>query len=154
MNADQAYQKGLEVMEHLMGAAGRDRVVNWFNEFDPDLARLVVEHAFGKVWTRPGLDTRSRSLITMATLAALNRGPQLRVHIRGAQSGNSGEGDCGIISSCGPICRVAGDGRGAYSRPGDIRGAPARDEAIKKWEKGSGLAIIQPLLSLAFIISC
>jgi len=84
MNADQAYQKGLEVMEHLMGAAGRDRVVNWFNEFDPDLARLVVEHAFGKVWTRPGLDTRSRSLITMATLAALNRGPQLRVHIRGA----------------------------------------------------------------------
>lgn len=84
MNADQAYQKGLEVMEHLMGAAGRERVVNWFNEFDPDLARLVVEHAFGKVWTRPGLDTRSRSLITMATLAALNRGPQLRVHIRGA----------------------------------------------------------------------
>ena len=84
MSTEDAYQKGLEVMEHLMGAAGRDGVVKWFDEFDPGLARLVVEHAFGKVWTRSGMDMRSRSLITMATLTALNRGSQLRVHIRGA----------------------------------------------------------------------
>ncbi len=84
MSTEDAYQKGLEVMEHLMGAAGRDGVVKWFDEFDPGLARLVVEHAFGKVWTRSGMDMRSRSLITMATLTALNRSSQLRVHIRGA----------------------------------------------------------------------
>lgn len=84
MSAEDAYQKGLEVMEHLMGAERRDGVVKWFDEFDPGLARLVVEHTFGKIWTRPGMDMRSRSLITMATLAALNRGPQLRTHIRGA----------------------------------------------------------------------
>lgn len=84
MSTEDAYQRGLEVMEHLMGASGRDGVVKWFDEFSPDLARLVVEHTFGKVWTRPGLDMRSRSLVTMATLVALNRGAQLRVHIRGA----------------------------------------------------------------------
>ncbi|OGW13468.1 MAG: hypothetical protein A3G93_12240 [Nitrospinae bacterium RIFCSPLOWO2_12_FULL_45_22] len=84
MSTEDAYQKGLEVMEHLMGAAGRDGVVKWFDEFDPELAQMVVGHIFGTVWTRPGMDMRSRSLITMATLAALNRGPQLRVHIQGA----------------------------------------------------------------------
>jgi 4-carboxymuconolactone decarboxylase len=84
MSGDDAYQKGLEVMDHLMGAAGRDAVVKRLDELDSGLARLIVEHCFGKVWTRPGLDMRSRSLITMTTLAALNRGPQLRLHIRGA----------------------------------------------------------------------
>ena len=50
----------------------------------PDFYRYVAESAFGMLWSRPGLAVRDRSLATVAQLAALGKGDELRAHLRGA----------------------------------------------------------------------
>ena len=58
----------------------RDRVA-YINDIAPDFARMVQQFALGEVWSRPGLDRKSRSLCTVAALTALGRERQLKAHI-------------------------------------------------------------------------
>jgi 4-carboxymuconolactone decarboxylase len=53
-------------------------------DFGRDIPELVTEYCWGAVWTRDGLDERTRSMINLAMLTALNRGHELAVHVRGA----------------------------------------------------------------------
>src|SRR3982074_1685277 len=52
--------------------------------FTPDVQDLLARYAWGEIWTRPGLDLRTRSCITVAMLVALNRPEELALHVRGA----------------------------------------------------------------------
>ena len=45
---------------------------------------MITRHAWGEIWTRPGLDRRTRSVMTLAMLIALNRGDEFKLHVRGA----------------------------------------------------------------------
>lgn len=78
------YQRGLEIFERLYGEAGA-KTLRSLEQTAPDLARYIVEFAFGDIFSRPGLDLKSRELATVAALTAMGNSPaQLRAHIQGA----------------------------------------------------------------------
>lgn len=75
------YQRGLEKLREIDGAAG-ERVIAALADVAPDFARLLIEFPFGDVYSRPGLDLRSREIATIATLTALGHATaQLEVHV-------------------------------------------------------------------------
>lgn len=78
------FERGLEKLKEVDGEAG-ERVMESLKDIAPDLARYVIEFPFGDVYSRPGLDLKSREIATVAALTALgNAQPQLKVHIHGA----------------------------------------------------------------------
>ena len=75
---------GLAKLAEIDGEGGQ-RVIDALQDIAPDFGRLLVEFAFGDIYSRPGLDLRSREIAVVAALTALgNAGPQLRVHLQGA----------------------------------------------------------------------
>lgn len=78
------YQRGWEKLQAIDGEAG-ERVIESLKDIAPDLGRYIIEFAFGDVYSRPGLDLKSREIATIAALTTLgNAQPQLKVHIHGA----------------------------------------------------------------------
>lgn len=78
------YATGLARLREIDGEAG-ERVVASLADIAPDFARYLIEFPFGDIYSRPGLDLRSREIAVVAALTALgNAAPQLKVHIRGA----------------------------------------------------------------------
>jgi 4-carboxymuconolactone decarboxylase len=75
---------GLRVRREVMGDAFVDRALGNATAFTQPLQDFVNEHAWGGVWTREGLDRKTRSLITLATLTALKCPQELKGHVRGA----------------------------------------------------------------------
>lgn len=84
MEQNERYARGWEKLQEIDGAAG-ERVIDFLNDIAPDLGRYIVEFPFGDVYSRPGLDLRSREIATVSALTALgNAAPQLKVHIHAA----------------------------------------------------------------------
>ncbi len=84
MDETDRYRRGLEIFERLYGETGA-KTLRSLQETAPDLARYIVEFAFGDIFARPGLDLKSRELATVAALTAMGNAPaQLRAHIQGA----------------------------------------------------------------------
>src|SRR4249920_2708685 len=84
MDDNERYQRGSLRLAEVDGEGGQ-HVVDALKDVAPDLARYVIEFGFGDVYSRPGLDLRTRELATVAGLAALGHAqPQLRVHVNGA----------------------------------------------------------------------
>jgi len=78
------YEKGLAKLQEIDGEAGSN-VVNSLRDIAPDFARYLIEFPFGDIYSRPGLDLRSREIAVVAALTAMgNAAPQLKVHIQGA----------------------------------------------------------------------
>jgi 4-carboxymuconolactone decarboxylase len=78
------FVRGLEKLKEIDGEAG-EMVINGLKDIAPDLARYTIEFPFGDIYSRPGLDLKSREIATVAALTALgNAQPQLKVHINGA----------------------------------------------------------------------
>jgi 4-carboxymuconolactone decarboxylase len=84
MDEGERYKQGMEVRRAVLGDAHVDRALKKQNAFNEEFQNLVTRHAWGEMWTRPGLPRRTRSLITLAMLVALNREEELRLHLRGA----------------------------------------------------------------------
>jgi 4-carboxymuconolactone decarboxylase len=83
-SSDERYERGIRKLEEIDGRAGK-KVVDSLRDLAPDFARYLIEFPFGDVYSRPGLDLRSREVATVAALTALgNARPQLAVHIHGA----------------------------------------------------------------------
>ena len=81
---DDRYERGWEKLKEVDGEAG-ERVMESLKDIAPDLARYVIEFAFGDVYSRPGLDLKPREIAAVAALTTLgNATPQLKVHIHGA----------------------------------------------------------------------
>ena len=80
----QTYEAGLEMRKTVLGAAHVERSLGQVTEFSRPIQELVTEYCWGAVWTREGLELRTRSMLNLAMLAALNRGHELGVHVRGA----------------------------------------------------------------------
>ncbi|MCK6374117.1 MAG: carboxymuconolactone decarboxylase family protein [Zoogloea sp.] len=78
------YHRGLDKLREIDGQAG-ERVVASLADIAPDFARYLIEFPFGDIYSRPGLDLRSREIAVVAALTAMgNAMPQLRVHLHGA----------------------------------------------------------------------
>lgn len=80
----QTYEAGLRVRREVLGAAHVDRSLGQVTEFSRPIQELVTEYCWGAIWDRDGLDRRTRSLLNIVTLTALNRMHELGVHVRGA----------------------------------------------------------------------
>jgi 4-carboxymuconolactone decarboxylase len=77
-------QRGLAKLKEIDGEAG-EAVINALQDISPDMARLTIEFGFGDIYSRPGLDLKSREIATVAALTALGYAiPQLKVHIKAA----------------------------------------------------------------------
>ena len=78
------FERGLKKLAEVDGAAG-ERVINSLRDIAPDFARYLVEFPFGDIYSRPGLDLKTREIATISALTALgNASPQLKVHIHAA----------------------------------------------------------------------
>jgi len=78
------FSAGLQIRRDMFGLANADQVFEKATDFNRTLQELVTRYCFGEVWTRSLLDRRTRSMLTMALLVALNRPNQLKGHVRGA----------------------------------------------------------------------
>ena len=84
METNDRYQRGWGKLKEIDGEAG-ERVIESLKDIAPDFARLLIEFPFGDIYSRPGLDLKSREIAVVAALTALgNATPQLKVHINGA----------------------------------------------------------------------
>lgn len=86
------FQEGLKIRYEVAGKAYVDKALqNGSSEFARPMQELVTEACWGSVWSRPGLERKTRSMLNMAMLCALNRGPELAVHVRGALNNGASE---------------------------------------------------------------
>jgi 3-oxoadipate enol-lactonase/4-carboxymuconolactone decarboxylase len=78
------YDDGMEVRREVLGDEHVDRATADATDFTRDFQQLITEYAWGTIWTRPGLDRRSRSLITLTALVARGHHEELAMHLRAA----------------------------------------------------------------------
>jgi 4-carboxymuconolactone decarboxylase len=78
------FEKGLDSRRAVLGAEYVDRSIASADDFSRPLQELVTQYCWGEVWGRPGLDRRTRSMLNLAMLTALNRPHELKLHVRGA----------------------------------------------------------------------
>jgi 4-carboxymuconolactone decarboxylase len=78
------YEEGMAVRKAVLGAEYVDKSLRDADEFTRPMQDLVTEYCWGEIWTRPGLDRRTRSFLNLAMLTALNRPHEIKLHVRGA----------------------------------------------------------------------
>jgi 4-carboxymuconolactone decarboxylase len=84
LSGDARYEAGMAVRREVLGDAHVDRAVRDTSEFTAPWQEFITEVAWGSVWTRPGLDRRTRSAVTLALLTALGREHEIAMHVRAA----------------------------------------------------------------------
>lgn len=82
--SDKQFEDGLAMRRRVMGDAFVDRAFAGVTPFTAPLQQHITRNAWGDVWQRPGLDLKTRSLVTVAMLTALGRSHELKGHVRGA----------------------------------------------------------------------
>lgn len=80
------YERGMRVRREVLGDEHVERALARMTALNADFQRFVTEVAWGSLWARPGLDRRTRSLITIAILAAVGRHEELALHLRATQN--------------------------------------------------------------------
>ena len=78
------HDRGLEMRKQVLGADHVERTLAGADKYTQPLQEMVNEYCWGAVWSRPGLEPRIRSMITVAMLTALNRPHELKTHLRAA----------------------------------------------------------------------
>lgn len=84
MEEQERYQQGMIVRREVLGDAHVDRTLERLNDFNEEFQNLITRYAWGEIWTRPGLERKTRMLITMALLVSLNRPVEFRMYVRAA----------------------------------------------------------------------
>ena len=91
--ANELFEKGLKVRREVLGAEHVEASLSQADDFSRPLQELVTEYCWGNVWSRPGLDRKTRSLINVAMLTALNRPHEVKLHLRGALNNGCSKND-------------------------------------------------------------
>ncbi|HWE59626.1 MAG TPA: 4-carboxymuconolactone decarboxylase [Solirubrobacteraceae bacterium] len=84
MSDEELYEQGMEVRRAVLGDEHVDRATANATEFTAPWQEFITRHAWGAVWTRDGLDRRTRSVITLTALTALGREHEIAMHVRAA----------------------------------------------------------------------
>ena len=87
------FEKGLQIRREVLGAEHVDASLTQAYDFSRPLQELVTKYCWGNVWSRPGLDRKTRSLINVAMLTALNRPHEVKLHLRGALNNGCSKND-------------------------------------------------------------
>ena len=108
MDEQQRYEAGMKVRREVLGDAHVDRSEERLA--DPtqrEFQELITRYAWGEIWTRPGLPRHTRSLLTIAMMVALNRGDELRLHLRAsANNGVTQDEIKEVLLQCAIYCGV------------------------------------------------
>ena len=84
--SDDRFEKGMALRKSVLGAEHVDRAEANKTEFDADYQRHITENAWGTIWSRPGLDKKTRHMLTIAMLAALGKNDELAMHVRATRN--------------------------------------------------------------------
>src|SRR5690554_5731409 len=104
---DFLYDQGLMVRREVLGEAYVEASLKSADDFGKPLQDLVTRYCWGDIWNRPGLDRKTRSLLNLAMLTALNRPHELKVHVRGAiNNGASKDEVCEVLLQAAIYCGV------------------------------------------------
>lgn len=128
---DDAYRAGMAVRREVLGDAHVDRAVAATTRLTADFQHMITEYAWGGIWTRPGLDRRSRSLITLTALIARGHHEEFAMHVRAARRNGLTNDEikelimqtaiyCGVPDANSAF-RVASDVLSDYDAEGDVR---------------------------------
>ena len=82
---DDMYERGLRTRREVLGDEHVDRALDRATTLTQDFQMLITKYAWGEIWSRPGLDRRTRSCMTMTALVALGRFDELEMHIHAAR---------------------------------------------------------------------
>jgi 4-carboxymuconolactone decarboxylase len=86
MDERKRYDEGMKTRRSVLGDAHVDRTLKNRTKFNEPFQDLITRYAWGEVWNRPGLPKKTRSLLTLSMLVALNRGEEFRMHVKAALS--------------------------------------------------------------------
>ena len=101
------YEEGLAVRRAVLGSEHVDTSLRSADDFTRPMQELVTEYCWGEIWTRPGLDRRTRSFIILAMLTALNRPHEIKLHVRGAlNNGLTKEELMEVFMQCAIYCGI------------------------------------------------
>jgi 4-carboxymuconolactone decarboxylase len=78
------FEKGLAIRRSTLGADFVDKAIATADDFNRPLQEIVTQYCWGEIWGRPGLEKKTRSLLNLAMLSALNRPHEVKMHIKGA----------------------------------------------------------------------
>ena len=104
---DSAHERGMKVRREVLGDEHVDRAIERTTEHTADFQDFITRYAWGEIWSRPGLDRRTRSCITITALDTLGRFDELELHIRAAQrNGVANEEIKEVLLQCAVYCGV------------------------------------------------
>ena len=107
MNEEERHEAGELMRRSVLGGAHVDRAKAATTAFDAEFQDLITRYAWGEIWTRPGLPRHTRSLLTIGLMVALNRGEELRLHLRAAaNNGVTPEEIRELLLHCAIYCGV------------------------------------------------
>lgn len=107
MDERKRYEAGMKMRRKVLGDAHVDRAESTKTAMDAEFQDLITRYAWGEIWTRPGLPGHTRSLVTIALMVALNRGEELRLHLRAAaNNGVTPEEIRELLLHCAIYCGV------------------------------------------------
>ena len=99
--------EGMRTRREVLGDEHVDRAIDRTTEFTADFQDLITRYAWGEIWSRPGLDRRTRSLVTVTALVALGREHELELHVRAAlRNGVTPDELKEVLLQCAVYCGV------------------------------------------------
>ncbi len=128
---NETFERGMGVRREVLGDEHVNRAMAAATDLTADFQRLITRYVWGEIWTRPGLDRRTRSCITVAMLVALNRPEELELHLRAATTNGVTRAEikevllqtaiyCGVPAANTAFAiaqRVLGDAEGPHPPP-------------------------------------
>jgi 4-carboxymuconolactone decarboxylase len=107
MDESKRYEEGMRMRRSVLGDAHVNSAQAATSSFDEEFQNLITRMAWGEIWTRPGLSPHTRSLLTIGLMVALNRGEELRLHLRAAaNNGVSDDEIREVLLHCSVYCGV------------------------------------------------
>ena len=101
------HEAGMEVRRAVLGDAHVDRATEGATDFTREFQDLITRYAWGEIWTRPGLDRRTRSCITITALVANGQHEELAMHVRAARRNGVTEDEIKeVLLQCAIYCGV------------------------------------------------
>ncbi|GAB7348997.1 hypothetical protein MBLNU459_g7975t1 [Dothideomycetes sp. NU459] len=125
------YETGIKMRYQVAGKEYVDKAIaNGSSDFARPMQQYVTESCWGSIWSRPGLELKTRSLLNIAMLCALNRSAELGVHTRGALSNGASEVEIReVILQAACYCGM----------PAGIEGTKVAERVINEWKKEKGI---------------
>lgn len=104
---DDTHARGMEVRRAVLGDAHVDRAIERTTRFTETFQDFITRYAWGEIWSRPGLDRRTRSIVTLTALVASGREHELEMHVRAALVNGLTPDEIGeVLLQCAVYCGV------------------------------------------------